>query len=92
MDAFEKSEKHSYFVNSEEGKNEMKKYKSFEYFTNLVILDNILWFVFALIYFDYEKIVNGKGFNYFQHAFDRVTYYNVVKEFISMEIDDKVDI
>ena len=92
LNAFEKSEKHSYFVNSEEGKNEIKKYKSFEYFTNLVILDNILWFVFAMIYFDYEKIVNGKSFNYFQHAFDRVTYYNAVKEFIGMEIEDKVDI
>lgn len=92
LNAFEKSEKHSYFVNSEEGKNEIKKYKSFEYFTNLVILDNILWFVFALIYFDYEKIMNGKSFNYFQHAFDRVTYYNAVKEFIGMEIEDKVDI
>lgn len=79
ISSFEKSEKHSYFIESEEGKNELKRHKSFKYFLDLVILDNILWFVFALIYVDYEKYIGKKGFDYFRQAHDRVLYLEQIK-------------
>ena len=79
ISSFEKSEKHSYFLESEEGKNELKRLKSFKYFLDLVILDNILWFVFALIYVDYEKYIGKTGFDYFRHAHDRVLYLEQIK-------------
>ena len=83
IDAFEKSEKHSHFCNDDIGKEELKHLKSFKYFKDLLILDNILWFIFALIYFDYEKYTKEIGFNYFQHAYDRTVYYQTIIDYIN---------
>ena len=78
---FEKSKKHSYFFTSEEGKKQLNIYKSYEYFSNLIVLDIILWFVFGLIYFDFNKFVKNEGFNYFKYSYDRIVYYDLLMKF-----------
>ena len=81
LNEFEKSKKHSYFFKSDEGKKQLNIYKSYEYFSNLIVLDIILWFVFGLIYFDFNKFVKNEGFNYFKYSYDRIVYYDLLMKF-----------
>ena len=64
-------------------------YKSFEYFSNLIILDIILWFVFGLIYFDFDKFVKNEGFNYFKYSYDRIVFYELLMKYLDNKNDNK---
>ena len=81
INELEKNENIKEFKKTNEGKNYFNEIKTKDYFLRLTILDNILWFIFALIYFNYEKFINNIGFNYFQHAYDRTIYYEKILEF-----------
>ena len=81
INELEKSENIKEFKKTNEGKNYFNEIKTKKYFLKLTILDNILWFIFALIYFNYEKFIKNIGFNYFQHAYDRTIYYEKILEF-----------
>ena len=81
INELEKSENIKEFKKTNEGKNYFNEIKTKKYFLRLTILDNILWFIFALIYFNYEKFIKNIGFNYFQHAYDRTIYYEKILEF-----------
>ena len=89
INEFEKSEKHSFFIRSIEGQNQLKIFKSFEYFSNLIILDIILWFVFGLIYFDFDKFVKNEGFNYFKYSYDRIVFYELLMKYLDNKNDNK---
>ena len=81
INELEKNENIKEFKKTNEGKNYFNEIKTKNYFLRLTILDNILWFIFALIYFNYEKFINNIGFNYFQHAYDRTLYYEKILAF-----------
>ena len=81
INELEKNENIKEFKKTNEGKNYFNEIKTKNYFLRLTILDNILWFIFALIYFNYEKFINNIGFNYFQHAYDRTLYYEKILKF-----------
>ena len=89
INEFEKSEKHANFIKSIEGQNQLKIYKSFDYFSNLIILDIILWFVFGLIYFDFDKFVKNEGFNYFKYSYDRIVFYELLMKYLDNKNDNK---
>jgi len=81
INELEKNENINEFKRTNEGMNFFNEIKTMNYFLRLNILDNILWFIFALIYFNYEKFIKNIGFNYFQHAYDRTIYYEKILEF-----------
>jgi len=81
INELEKTENINEFKRTIEGKNFFNEIKTINYFLKLTILDNILWFIFALIYFNYEKFTKNLGFNYFQHAYDRTLYYDKILEY-----------
>ena len=81
INELEKNENINEFKRTNEGINFFNEIKTMNYFLRLNILDNILWFIFALIYFNYEKFIKNIGFNYFQHAYDRTIYYEKILEF-----------
>ena len=81
INELEKNDNICEFKRTNEGMNFFNEIKTMNYFLRLTILDNILWFIFALIYFNYEKFIKKIGFNYFQHAYDRTIYYEKILEF-----------
>ena len=81
INELEKNDNICEFKRTNEGMNFFNEIKTMNYFLRLTILDNILWFIFALIYFNYEKFIKKIGFNYFQHAYDRTIYYKKILEF-----------
>ena len=81
INELEKNDNICEFKRTNEGMNFFNEIKTMNYFLRLTILDNILWFIFALIYFNYEKFIKKIGFNYFQHAYYRTIYYEKILEF-----------
>lgn len=46
-----------------------------DYYYRAVCLSSILWFVFAVIYFNYESIKKKSAYDYFSFAVDRLNIY-----------------
>jgi thiamine kinase-like enzyme len=47
-----------------------------EYYYRLIGLSSLFWFVFAVIYLDYDSLKNKAGYDYFNFAMDRVNVYD----------------
>ena len=71
---------HSELKESEEGKKILDEIKSKNYYLNLHCLINIFWVLHCSLYLNLEKFINNEGFNYFNHAIDRIKLYEKISE------------
>jgi thiamine kinase-like enzyme len=71
---------HSELKESEEGKKILDEIKSKNYYLNLHCLINIFWVLHCSLYLNHEKFINNEGFNYFNHAIDRIKLYEKISE------------
>ena len=71
---------HSELKESEEGKKILEEIKSKNYYLNLHCLINIFWVLHCSLYLNHDKFINNEGFNYFNHAIDRIKLYEKISE------------
>ena len=71
---------HSELKESEEGKKILDEIKSKNYYLNLHCLINIFWVLHCSLYLNHDKFINNEGFNYFNHAIDRIKLYEKISE------------
>ena len=51
--------------------------QSEKYFTQLFCLNHLFWMLYSCVYLNFEKHVAGQGFNFLQHAVDRIKCYEM---------------
>ena len=73
-------EYHNELKESEEGKKILDEIKSKNYYLNLHCLINIFWVLHCSLYLNHDKFINNEGFNYFNHAIDRIKLYEKISE------------
>ena len=71
---------HSELKESEEEKKILDEIKSKNYYLNLHCLINIFWVLHCSLYLNHDKFINNEGFNYFNHAIDRIKLYEKISE------------
>lgn len=52
------------------------KMKNMDYYLRIMGLSSIMWFVFAVIYFDYDALKSHKTYDYFNFSLDRLSVYD----------------
>jgi thiamine kinase-like enzyme len=75
FDQFE-SKNQKLFENFKGFNNIIQQCRTREYYYRLIGLSSLFWFVFAVIYFDYDSVKNKTGYDYFNYAMDRVNVYD----------------
>jgi thiamine kinase-like enzyme len=50
--------------------------KTNEYFYRIMGISSLLWFTFAVIYYDYDTIKNRSGYDYFNYSLERLLIYD----------------
>jgi thiamine kinase-like enzyme len=50
--------------------------KSKEYYYRMMGMSALMWFVFGVIYLDYDTIINKTGYDYFSYCLDRLSIYS----------------
>ena len=61
-----------------DGQEILKEVKSMEYFVKLYSIVNLFWILYCVKYLNYENYIERKGFDYFQHALDRIKLYEAL--------------
>ena len=61
----------------------INKCKTKDYYYRLIGLSSLFWFIFAIIYFDFDSINTKSGYDYFNFAYDKV---NIFDEFVRSQI------
>jgi hypothetical protein len=54
----------------------LEKCKTRDYFYRVMGMSSLMWFVFAVIYLDYDSIKSKNAYDYFNFAYDRLDVYN----------------
>jgi len=52
--------------------------KSREYFYRMMGISSLLWFTFAVIYYDFDSIKNQTGYDYLNYSLDRLMIYDEI--------------
>jgi len=77
-------EAHSEELQQEETAKQFECVKSYKYFLRLVCLISLFWFLWGVLYFDYNKLTKKKSFDYLSYSLDRLfifkNAYNELKE------------
>lgn len=80
LDFFEIFEKeNSEMIETHRNYNELIKVcKTKDYYYRLMGISSVLWFTFAVLYFDYDSIKNQTGYDYFNFSVDRLLIYDKI--------------
>jgi thiamine kinase-like enzyme len=62
--------------------NTIKQCRTRDYFYRMMGLSALMWFVFGVIYLDYDSIVNKSAFDYFTYCLDRKSIYSKFVKFL----------
>ena len=81
-------EMYSELKNNDKGKEILNEIKSRKYYLNLHCLINVFWVLHCSLYLNFEKFIQNEGFDYFQHAIDRITLYEKISEKIESEDEE----
>jgi hypothetical protein len=81
-------EMYSELKNNDKGKEILNEIKSRKYYLNLHCLINVFWVLHCSLYLNFEKFIENEGFDYFQHAIDRITLYEKISEKIESEDEE----
>ena len=81
-------EMYSELKNNDKGKEILNEIKSKKYYLNLHCLINVFWVLHCSLYLNFEKFIQNEGFDYFQHAIDRITLYEKISEKIESEDEE----
>jgi thiamine kinase-like enzyme len=54
----------------------LEKCKTRDYFYRVMGMSSLMWFVFAVIYFNYDSIKSKNAYDYFNFAYDRLDVYD----------------
>ena len=84
-------EMYSELKNNDKGKEILNEIKSRKYYLNLHCLINVFWVLHCSLYLNFEKFIENEGFDYFQHAIDRITLYEKISEKIEIEEEENED-
>ena len=84
-------EMYSELKNNDKGKEILNEIKSKKYYLNLHCLINVFWVLHCSLYLNFEKFIENEGFDYFQHAIDRITLYEKISEKIEIEEEENED-
>ena len=84
-------EMYSELKNIDKGKEILNEIKSRKYYLNLHCLINVFWVLHCSLYLNFEKFIENEGFDYFQHAIDRITLYEKISEKIEIEEEENED-
>ena len=60
-------------------------------YLNLHCLINVFWVLHCSFYLDFEKYIQNEGFDYFQHAIDRIKLYEKVSDKKEEEEEENLD-
>ena len=71
---------HYELKNNEKGKKILNEVRSKKYYLNLHCLINAFWVLHCSFNLSFEKYIQKEGFDYFQHAIDRIKLYEKVSE------------
>lgn len=75
FDKFEEANEKS-FIEFYGFKKIIENCKTKDYYYRLIGLSGLFWFVFSVIYLDYDSYKNKSGYDYFNFAMDRVSPYD----------------
>ena len=76
---------------TEEGRELLEEIKSKKYYLNLHGVINAFWVLYCMIYLNFDNFNQNKGFNYFQHGLDRITYFEDILNKINEETEESDD-
>ena len=82
---------HCELMNNKEGEKILNEVKSKKYYLNLHCLINVFWVLHCSFYLDFEKYIQNEGFDYFQHAIDRIKLYEKVSDKKEEEEEENLD-
>ena len=82
---------HRELMNNKEGEKILNEVKSKKYYLNLHCLINVFWVLHCSFYLDFEKYIQNEGFDYFQHAIDRIKLYEKVSDKKEEEEEENLD-
>lgn len=66
---------HPEIMATQENKHQFEKMRSFKYFLRLVCIASLFWLLFSVIYCEFDSFCLQKTFDYFQHALDRIFFF-----------------
>lgn len=71
-----KKENSKYFTSLENYEKLIEYCETRDYYYRVMGLSSLMWFVFAVIYFDYDSIKNKAGYDYFEFSIHRLSVYD----------------
>jgi thiamine kinase-like enzyme len=80
---FEEQQKTKLFAELPEFEEIYQNCKSREYYYRVMGISSLFWFIFAVLYYDYESIKNKAGYDYFNFSIERLDVYD---KFVKNEI------